>query len=250
MPRSRGILKRKMIGFPRRGAGSAARRTSRHRRGAAPRQLDVSAVVAAVVMVKRISGGNAGDQPAFVFTSEQWEKISRLSGIPKNAGDAWRMMEVSIAQYRSRKAHRESVEARPAKIREELRALSKATWKIYERLQLLEERSPPDFPLSFNGELAMLREVEVRLSLAASEIGNSKPGPITKDVYVLVGRLAGILDEYTGKRISRSRKRGSPRDYLKTVCEIADEDIGDGTIEEAMKSLIKRRGAVSGKFDR
>jgi hypothetical protein len=215
-----------------------------------PRQLDVSAVVAAVVMVKRISGGNAGDQPAFVFTSEQWEKISRLSGIPKNAGDAWRMMEVSIAQYRSRKAHRESVEARPAKIREELRALSKATWKIYERLQLLEERSPPDFPLSFNGELAMLREVEVRLSLAASEIGNSKPGPITKDVYVLVGRLAGILDEYTGKRISRSRKRGSPRDYLKTVCEIADEDIGDGTIEEAMKSLIKRRGAVSGKFDR
>jgi hypothetical protein len=78
-------------------------------------------------MRKKKKGGGAGNSARpgiernweateFTFTSEQREKISRLSGIPAEAIDAWRMMEVYIGIYRLRKALRESG-LRPAEVR-------------------------------------------------------------------------------------------------------------------------------------
>jgi hypothetical protein len=74
-------------------------------------------VVVVVVMAKRITGACAGNRPTrrapdeiprFVLTDDQRDKISRLSGISKDAADAWRMMESSIELYRNRKVHRQS----------------------------------------------------------------------------------------------------------------------------------------------
>jgi hypothetical protein len=218
--------------------------------------------VAAVVMMKRITGARAlsrsarrnpesnCETPRFKLTDKQRDEISRLSGIPKDAADAWQMIESCIERYRSRKAHRQYA-AHPAEIRKELQALSTATFKLYHRLYLLTEHSPPDLPvLSFKDELGMLREVEKQLFYAASDIVKANTGPSTHDVYILVGILDGIREEFTGKKITRSAKRGASREYVRTTSQIADADIRNGTIEEAMKRRINRRGGFAGKFQR
>jgi hypothetical protein len=64
-----------------------------------------------------------------------------------------------------------------------------------------------------------------------------------------VGWLVAALDEarkrYTGENIVRSAKDESSREYITTVCHIADPSIQRGTIEGAMRERIKninRRG--------
>ena len=244
---------RKIVGFTWARGRMAARRTSHHRRGVAPRR-PITLVVVAVVMAKRITGACAGNRPTrrapdeipkFLLTDGQRDTISRLSGIPKNSADAWPMIEVLVGTYRSRKAHRQSDEARPAELRSELRALSTDLWKLFGRVQLLIKRQPPDFAFSFTDELRMLRELELRFFLAAKDIGSAKRGPSTRDVYILVSNLAGIREEFTGRKITRAAKRDTSREYVRTVCQIADPDIGSGTIDDAMKSTIKKfRGGI------
>jgi hypothetical protein len=91
---------------------------------------------------------------------------------------------------------------RPAEIRKELRALSASAFQLSHRLCLLTERSPPDLPLSLKDERGMLREVEKQLFHAASNIEKANTGPSTHDVYILVGILDGIRQEFTGKKIT------------------------------------------------
>jgi hypothetical protein len=64
-----------------------------------------------------------------------------------------------------------------------------------------------------------------------------------------VGWLVAAFDEarkrYTGENIVRSAKDESSREYITTVCHIADPSIQRGTIEGAMRERIKninRRG--------
>jgi hypothetical protein len=66
-------------------------------------------------------------------------------------------------------------------------------------------------------------------------------GPKAQNVYWLVGNLDGIREHFTGKKITRSYKDDASKKYITYVCRIADPDIGDGTIDKAMKARIKRR---------
>jgi hypothetical protein len=74
-------------------------------------------------------------------------------------------------------------------------------------------------------------------------------GPQAKNIYWLVGNLDGIREHFTGKKITRSYKDDASKKYITYVCRIADPDIGDGTIEKAMKDRIKRRDRIRRSVD-
>ena len=64
--------------------------------------------------------------------------------------------------------------------------------------------------------------------------------PRTEFLLKLILRRA--KNRHTAKKITRSYKDDASKQYIAYVCRIADPDIGDGTIEKAMKDRIKRRG--------
>jgi hypothetical protein len=72
-------------------------------------------------------------------------------------------------------------------------------------------------------------------------VAAAKRGPKAENVYWLVGNLDGIRKQFTGKKITRSYKDDLSKGYITYVCRIADPDIGDGTIDKAMRARIKRR---------
>jgi hypothetical protein len=87
------------------------------------------------------------------------------------------------------------------------------------------------------------------LRVAARRVKADKRGPKTRNVYWLVGNLDGIRGHFTGKKITRSYKDDASKQYITYVCRIADPDIGDGTIEKAMKDRIKRRDRIRRSVD-
>src|SRR5262249_91840 len=193
--------------------------------------------------------------PGFKVTDGQWDKIRKPGSNPpsKDAGGngtgAW--MEAIMGMHRARKEGRRA-SISPAEARKELMAISTIAWDLQERLRSLEQshllvrhsfsypKSHPEvMVLSFTKEKGNLRLLEVRANLVAGDIGR---GVKDRDAYFLVQVLDDILRECTGRGISRSNKRtNSTREYVKTVCRIADPDMGDGTIERAMKECIKHR---------
>src|SRR5579859_859969 len=97
----------------------------------------------------------------FTLSAEQRKEISRLSGMPMEDPEVWKLIESCIAIYRSRQA-RAHVSGKPAAVRRELERLRQQAWDISQELQKIEETSSPDVPLYFNKERTLLREVEIR----------------------------------------------------------------------------------------
>jgi hypothetical protein len=177
--------------------------------------------------------------PDFKLTDKQWNEIARLGEFPASAADeAQPMIEAAIRNHRLRKQRRAAAML-PADVHKELMAISAAVWDLQERLRSVEQSQPVDMVLSFTKEKETLRLLEGRVSLLAGDI---ERGAKDRDAYYLVRVLDGILRECTGKPIMRSRKRtDNSHEYIKAVCRVADPDIGDGTIERAMKDCIKHR---------
>src|SRR5262249_56490770 len=99
-----------------------------------------------------------------------------------------------IGPYRRRKARWElGISMHPAEIRPVLKALSHDMWDAQQKLRQIID-GPPDYNLSFINELTALNELEARFLFAAEDIGDrAPPGPATRDVYILIGKLAGRL---------------------------------------------------------
>jgi hypothetical protein len=206
-----------------------------------------------------LAGHTAGaaDFPRFSLTDDQRDKISKLSGIPDMEAEAWAMIEVLITTYRNRK-HHQGTALLPAKVRDELRAISKEAGKLWKRLSQLQKRLPVDYSISFP-EMTALLDLGARCSLIEKDIESvlatvpSKRGPrAARDVYTLVSNLDGIRREVAGKAIRRSNKNNdASKAYITYVCRIADPNIGPGTIDKAMRHVIKRRkrrGPIAGEY--
>ena len=95
-----------------------------------------------------------------------------------------------------------------------------------------------------------LSELSTRCALAIYQIGSCliryqgrrRQARSANEIYSLVGNLDGIREHYTGKKITRSLQgRCFERNTSPTSAGLRDPDIGDGTIEKAMKDRIKRR---------
>ena len=218
--------------------------------------------------------------PRFRLTDEQWSEVAKLSEIPEGEHDARHHIETTIGIFRQFQAS-DLDRMTPAKIREEFEALAVLAQDLDSRLsKLVEERdaynamtgtaslySPLDRLTDFAGPhqsehmpssvqsitgldgqrrylqvLDMVQRLPEWLRVAAQRVEADKRGPKTGSVYWLVGNLDGIRERHTAKKITRSYKDDASKKYITYVCRIADPDIGDGTIEKAMKDRIKRRG--------
>jgi hypothetical protein len=228
-----------------------------HRRGAAPRLLVVSAVVA-VVMVEIDPAAHL----ARLLSDEDWTKVSRYSGLPP---DARPRIGMAIAAYRQSQA---VIDARKtsAQIRDQLEGLRDDADALMKHLEAaihnnadlyvaltFPRRPPKGWPPNTGAVPREVAEQRLRsalfeldrlvcwLGLARDRVPRGKPGAKRQAVpaYFLVNHLNEILERFTGKTITRSTKTTDTVDYVKTVCRIADPKIGDGTIIEAIKKEIK-----------
>ena len=136
------------------------------------------------------------------------------------------------------------------KVRKELEALAECARDLHYRLIKVVKMGGAYTALTRGGDgqqrLSQVLDVLVGLPklfrVAAYRVERSKRGPKAGNAYKLVGNLDGIREQYTRKEITRSYKDDASKKYITYVCRIADPNIGNGTIEKAMKDRIKRRG--------
>jgi hypothetical protein len=174
-------------------------------------------------------------------------QIAKLAGFPAAAANARKMIEVTIAIYRSRKEKRR-VALTPCQIHDELRAIGQDAQRLWQRLLRFGDRLPPDMSAEeFPGMvpedlLAGLFDLSAHCAISQSDVGPAASGPHAADVRILVANLAAIREEFTGRPLTRSRKGNDlSRHYIELVCAIADPDIGGGAIDKAMRRAIARR---------
>jgi hypothetical protein len=196
-----------------------------------------------------------------LLSNEQWTEIVHQSALPPEARPS---IEVAIATYRS---WRSIIDARktPAETREELDGLRRDAEALVKRLVATMAYADAHFafvwplrppqgwppktgPVSdevahqrLRSAIHELQRLATWLGLARDRVQPRKRGPKRRatPAYILVSHLNQILENFTGKTITRSAKRPGAVEFVKTVCRIADPDIGDGTIIEAMKKEIK-----------
>jgi hypothetical protein len=190
--------------------------------------------------------------PHFRLTEEQWKKTAKLSGIPEGADDARHEIEIRIESFHETQASALD-RTKPAKICEGLEAVAERISDACSRLSKLVDANTA---LTSEGRqqllqaLDALRGVPKQLLVARyREVAAAKRGPKAASVYWLVGNLDGIREQFTGKKITRSYKDDLSKEYITYACRIADPDIGDGTIDKAMKARIKRRDRTRRSVD-
>jgi hypothetical protein len=70
-----------------------------------------------------------------------------------------------------------------------------------------------------------------------------KRGPKTKSSEFVVA-IIQTIEEYTGTKVERSSKRGTPADVVRTMIKIMNPAIGSGTIDEALRAQSKAFGEI------
>jgi hypothetical protein len=196
--------------------------------------------------------------PRFPLTDEQWKMTAKLSGIPEGADDARHDIETRIGIFHETQAS-DLDRVTPVENRKQLEGLAKLAHDLNSGFSKLldepnaytaltgnldERRRSSDVARRLSEVLEVLSYLDWLLSDALRRVEGGKRGPKTKNIYWLVGNLDGIREHFTGKKITRSYKDDASKKYITYVCRIADPDIGDGTIEKAMKDRIKRRDRI------
>ena len=187
------------------------------------------------------------------LTEEQWTEIVHYSGLPDSVRP---IIGRAIALYREYQA---SIDASmtAAKTRVELDRMSKDTAAV--RTRLIKAMANPEaryaltvpIPLPntipeprheahrrLETVVAELQRISQWFGLARDRVTDTKSGAKRRaaPTGLLVHNLDQILTQFTGRRIKRSKKM---RQYVRMVCEIADPNIGPGTIDEAIKDQAK-----------
>ena len=88
-----------------------------------------------------------------------------------------------------------------------------------------------------------LRRLSDWIALAQERVPPTKRGAQhqSQPAYVAAEFLNEILEQFTDRKVTRSTKRDDTAKYVKTVLRIADPNIGEGTMVEAIKKQIKWR---------
>jgi hypothetical protein len=176
-----------------------------------------------------------GAFPRLRLTAEQWNEISKVSGIPNSTKEARDSTEIALGLFRQFQAT-DSCRMRAAKLRQRFHALAEEARSFYKRLSDLVGNRDAYTALvgdlsSAEPQLRMLGGLPKWFLIAASRVKDEKRGPKSGHVYWLVGNLDGIRTQFTGKKITRSYKDSDSVEYIKCVCEIADPSIESGTID-------------------
>jgi hypothetical protein len=199
-----------------------------------------------------------------ILSDEQWVEIVTHSNLPDKARES---VEKVIAGYRHIQMRIDSRKP-PADLRDELELLRRDTEALLTRLatcladpdaffalafrQSSRTGSPPGAgPVSqgvawdrLSSALHQLRRLADWLAAARDQVRPGKPGTNARQsepAYVLAEGLNGILEQWTGKTLTRSSKRQDTTRFVEAVCRVADPEIGSGTIAQAIKRQIKYR---------
>jgi hypothetical protein len=183
--------------------------------------------------------------PRLRLTTEQWDEISKVSGIPNSTEEARDSIEIALGLFRQFQAT-DSRRMPAAKLRHRFHALAEEAESFYNRLSDLMDNRDGYTALvgdlsSVKPQLRVLGGLPKWFLIAANRVEDDKRGPKSENVYWLVGNLDGIRAQFTRKTITRSYKDSDSVKYIKCVCEIADPSIESGTIDRAMKYRIKHR---------
>jgi hypothetical protein len=191
------------------------------------------------------------------LTDRQWAQIAQYSGLPD---EARREIEKVVNHYRISQARRDA-QTTPAELRTELGRLRKVSDALQAGLAegfrspdfytaMVYPRRPPSGWTPGTGpvvdEVALQRVYSTwsalqRLSdwlvLAQARVPNRKKGATrqSEPAYIAAEFLDGLLEKYTGRNLTRSKKRDETSEYVRAVLRIADPNLGHGTIAEAIK---------------
>ena len=183
--------------------------------------------------------------PILRLTDAQWDEISKLSGIPNEKDEARKLIEVRLGMFRQFQdddLNRRSV----AEIKKNLRTLGGDSKSLYQQLLNVMSNRDAYAALTHEGTQGISKLCDLLLGapkwflIASQRIKDEKRGPKSENIHWLVGNLDGIREQYTGAKVSRSKKDRS-LEYVIYVCKIADPAVGQGTILNAMRDRIKRR---------
>jgi hypothetical protein len=102
----------------------------------------------------------------------------------------------------------------------------------------------------FAAEIAALEQLEGFLRAAIENIVQAKPGAARQAIRIamFVKALDEIMLQFTGRHLRRDSKgQATGRDFVATVSNAADLKITPGSIDEALKQVVKGRGGISGR---
>jgi hypothetical protein len=103
--------------------------------------------------------------------------------------------------------------------------------------------NPTDLFLRYIEYVSNIGKLETWLLAAVERVPPKTPSNDKSNNVWLVEQLGVMLLRFTGKGISRSSKRNNvSREFVGTALRIACPSIGLGSIDEAMKDAINRRG--------
>jgi hypothetical protein len=200
----------------------------------------------------------------FELPDGEWEGIVQCSDLPAQARP---LVEEAVALFR---AFETADRCTASEIRSELQELHGLAVGLHSRLAKV--MTNPDahvaltvastFPQDGSSNRFLQSRIEAHcrlesslkkldaladwLLMASRRVVRMKPGATrkAKNTQWLVARLDAIREEFTARKITRSKKRTDlSRDYIKAVCRIADPAVGTGTIDRAMQLRIKQANA-------
>lgn len=85
-----------------------------------------------------------------------------------------------------------------------------------------------------------IKSLDTWLDAALKRVSR-KPTRSSDNLVWLVGRLDGILRRHRESGVTRSYKNKTTVEFVDNVVCIADPDIGPGSVEEAIKAVVKKR---------
>lgn len=200
------------------------------------------------------------------ITNETWRVLREKTQFPDEARQA---VDEAIYRYHAMAAAVDPAN-QPSKTRLSLEVLAKNIQQAREQLARMNDNplatvvlkkaiaDPHAPPTSIDRQLqgwlelqiSNLTKLEETLLVAKAGILGSKPGASGPSLRttLFVNSIVDIWEKYSGTRVSRSIKGPfNSRDFILLVCEIADPEIGRGSIEDAVKKIIFQRGGIKEK---
>jgi hypothetical protein len=199
---------------------------------------------------------------AFQLTDEQWAEIFRYSGLPSEARSEIERVIGEYRHFRANNARRPT----PHHMRTYFKGLRNDILALRNQLKMINifdatfigfERpgGPTRRPgVRFEGRDLCENAIHALGSLArwcqgaGDEIFVPPRGSAreARSIHWLISALDSTREEYTGNKISRSRKwPDTSREYITSACQIADPTISPGSIENAMKKRITEKRLVA-----
>jgi hypothetical protein len=194
------------------------------------------------------------DFPA-VLSDDQWDRLARPSGLPL---EARYNIDKIIGLYRQQVT---GAKARHSSVCEKLQVARDAAAEALGRLnevisdsitfaaiatgidgqRELSPRKLGAFQRWLKQKRNELNALVKGYDNAIERVHNRKRGPKTghDSLLTLVALLNDLHKAYTGKRISRSgNKTNTSIEFVRDVCRLADSNLKESTVEEAVKHII------------